>query len=488
MANKMIFTLFFLLLLSPRISAQQLTQKELTQKILQLDSLLFQVGFNQCNISQFENLLSENLNFYHDKDGISNKTKFLSDLKNGICNNSEKRNVQRKLVADKTEIFPLYKNGIFYGALHNGEHLFSEKRETVPGIAKFSNLWLLENGQWKLTESFSYDHQPKVKTPDFDDDAQMEAWLNLNTIRTLGLGIINDGKLKQVKVFGEISSKNSAPYNTIFNVASLTKPITAMVAMQLINSGKWNLDEPLYHYFTDADIEKDPRNKKLTTRLVLSHQTGFPNWRYQTDNKKLKFISDPGSNYTYSGEGFEYLRKAIEAKFKTSLNTLAKQLVFNPLKMKDTDMIWSKNTDESRFAIGYDDKGNPLETVKNLKPNAADDLLTTIEDYGNFLAHILNGAGLSEKYYQEMLKPQTKIKENQYFSLGFVVYDLGNGEFAISHGGADDGTQCIFFLLPQSKKGIIIFTNSSSGSKIYEPLLLHYLAQNGKKLIEIEMN
>lgn len=344
--------------------------------------------------------------------------------------------------------------------------------------------------KWKLTDSFSFDHQMYSKqqkaTSIFDNDSAIENWLKESNIKTLGLGIIENGKLKQVKVFGEISEGDTAPYNTIFNVASLTKPITAMTTLRLISLGKWNLDEPIYNYFTDSDIANDPRNKKLTTRIILSHQTGFPNWRGETENKKLQFLCEPGTKYGYSGEGFEYLRKALENKFKKPLQQLAKELIFQPLKMKDTDFIWTNNTDESRFAIGYDENGKPYEIVKNKKTNAADDLHTTIEDYGNFLVNVLNGGNLSQKTYTEMLKRQVKTKEDKYFGLGFELYDLGNGEIAFSHGGSDFGTQCITFLFPKTKDGLLIFTNSTSGYKIFNPILINYLGENGKKLIEIE--
>lgn len=327
MAKKSIITLIFTILICTTGNAQVDQNSDLYKTILSKDSLLFDVGFNTCDIKQFENLLSENLKFYHDKDGISGKQKFISDLKKGICNNLENRQVKRFLIKKSNEVFPLYKNGILYGAVQNGEHMFSEKRESQAGIAKFSNLWQLENGEWKLTDSFSFDHQIYSKqqkaTSIFDNDSAIENWLKESNIKTLGLGIIENGKLKQVKVFGEISEGDTAPYNTIFNVASLTKPITAMTTLRLISLGKWNLDEPIYNYFTDPDIANDPRNKKLTTRIILSHQTGFPNWRGETENKKLQFLCEPGTKYGYSGEGFEYLRKALENKFKKPLQQLA---------------------------------------------------------------------------------------------------------------------------------------------------------------------
>lgn len=403
--------LFFFLLLCAKFCYAQLNNSNtLYRTILEKDSLLFSVGFNTCDITQFENLLSDNL-FFFQKD-------------------------------------------------------------------------------WKLTTSLSYDHQPYTAAynqhPSFDNDAQIENWLKNNNVKALGLGIIEGGVLKQVKVFGEIKDGVSAPYNTIFNVASLAKPITTLVALRLVSLGKWKLDEPISNYWTDPDIENDARSKKLTTRIILSHQTGFPNWRYQNKGNKLNFEFDPGTQYQYSGEGFEYLRKALENKFKKSLEQLATELVFQPLNMCNTSYTWKDNLYEPRFAIGYDSSGKPYDVFKNKKANAADDLHTTISDYGNFLVSILNGGNLSENVYQEMIKPQVKTKENKYFGLGFELYDLGDGEYAISHGGSDNGTQCITFLLPKTNQGILIFTNSDLGYKTFNQLLVHYFKEKGEKLIDIE--
>jgi CubicO group peptidase (beta-lactamase class C family) len=274
----------------------------------------------------------------------------------------------------------------------------------------------------------------------------------------------------------------------VFNVASLTKPITALVTLKLVSLGKWQLDEPVFKYWTDPDIANDPRSKLLTTRHILSHQTGFPNWRYLNKNQKLAFDFDPGTQYHYSGEGLEYLRRALEKKFNKTLDQLASELIFNPLHMNDTQFFWDKKTDSTRFAIGYDNKGVAYETVKNKTANAADDLLTTIEDYSKFLVHIMDGGGLSQKVFDEMVKHQVTTKKNKHFGLGFEIYDLGNGEYALSHGGADKGVQTIVFILPKTKQGLLIFTNVDDGYKVYETLIKHYLGDNGKRIFEIEMS
>lgn len=474
--------------------SQEEKSSALYKTIMSKDSLLFTIGFNTCDIKQFENLYTEDFEFYHDKDSISDKARFLKTLQSGICSPTRKYNYRRELINGSTQIYPLYKNGTLYGAIQMGTHRFYEtsagNAEQAGSFAKFTHLWLLKNKNWKLARSLSYNHQITSSTASilnlFDNDQETEKWLKENNIPTLGLGIISDGKLKQIKTFGKLKRDVPAPYNTIWNVASLTKPVTAMVALKLVSQGKWDLDEPLDHYWIDPDIAKDPNHKLLTTRIILSHQTGFPNWRSFNESKKLDFKFKPGTKYQYSGEGFEYLRRALEKKFRKTLDQLASELVFEPFKMNDSQLIWNDKIDLTRYAINYDKDGNAYEPTKNKSVNAADDLLTTIEDYGRFLSNVMNGEGLSKKVFDDMISHQVQTKKDKYFGLGFEIYDLGNENYALSHGGADQGVQTIFILLPKTKQGLIIFTNVDDGYKIYESIVLHYLGENGKKIIDIE--
>ncbi|SNR69586.1 serine hydrolase [Flavobacterium sp. ov086] len=474
--------------------SQEEKNSKLYKTIMSRDSLLFNVGFNTCDVSQFENLLSNNFEFYHDKDSIQDRTLFLKNIRKGLCSATKTYQARRDLVEGSTEIYPLAKNGVLYGALQIGIHQFFEptpdKKDKFGSTARFTHLWILENGVWKLRRSFSYDHQTVntagTKSSIFDNDSEIQKWLTQNNVPTLGIGVINNGKLQEIKVFGELKKGIAAPYNTIWNVASLTKPVTAIVALKLVSAGKWNLDEPLYKYWTDPDIANDPNTKLLTTRIILSHQTGFPNWRFMNESGKLDFKFKPGTKYQYSGEGLEYLRRALEKKFHKTLDQLANELIFQPLKMMDTQMIWDDKVDLSRYAINYDKKGNAYEPTKNKTANAADDLLTTIKDYGTFLCSVMNSDGLSKKVFDDMTSHQVETKKNKYFGLGFEIYDLGNNDYALSHGGADKGVQTIVILLPKTKQGLIIFTNVDDGYKVYEKLVNHYLGENGKKIIEIE--
>ena len=318
-------------------------------------------------------------------------------------------------------------------------------------------------------------------------DEEIRKLLVENKIPALGIGVISDGKLASVKVFGELRKGEAAPPDAIFNVASLTKPVVALVALKLASAGKLNLDEPLDKYWIDPDLKDDPRHKKLTARLVLSHRTGFANWRWLNASKKLEFGFAPGTKYQYSGEGFEYLRRALENKFRQPLEKLADELLLKPLEMRDTRFFWDATMPEARFAVGADAQGNAYKIYKNTRANAADDLLTTVEDYGKFLVAVLDGAGLSKAMFDEMTRRQIKTKENKYFGLGWEIYDLGAGEYALSHGGSDEGVKTLVFLLPRSRQGLIIFTNSDNGTAVYLKLIKDYLKDAGRRIIEIEM-
>ncbi len=482
----------FLFLLPFSILAQVEHTSEIFQTLKIKDSLLFSEGFNNRDIHQFEDLLSENFEFYHDEAGLTrSKETFITSVKDF---NKLSYTPRRELVENSLEVFPLEKNGSIYGAIQTGQHRFYSiekgKPEKLTSIGRFTHVWILEQGKWKLTRVLSYDHkEPENEIPAglFSDRAVTDKWLVKKRVPALGIAYIHEGKVANLAVYGKNDNGKPNPDNTIFNVASLTKPITAMVALQLINAGKWNLDEPIAHYWIDPDIAADPRATRLTTRHILSHQTGFPNWRDKTKSGKLSFEFDPGTKYQYSGEGYEYLRKALEKKFARPLDQLANELLFKPLGMNDTHFFWNNTVDETRFAKWHRGDGSEYETFKNTSANAADDLLTTVSDYSKFIIFIMSGAGLKPELYHEMVSSQTPIKPRKYFGLGWWADEsVNNKENALVHGGDDMGVHTIAFVLPESKEGLVIFTNCDNGTDVYIPTVQFFLGKTGDEIINVE--
>jgi CubicO group peptidase (beta-lactamase class C family) len=302
-------------------------------------------------------------------------------------------------------------------------------------------------------------------------------WLKESKVPAIAVGIIENNTIKTVKVYGECGAGIQATLSAYWNVASLTKPVTAMTVMAFVNAGKWDLDEPVSHYFTDADIKDDPRAAKLTTRILLSHSSGFPNWRYGAQDKKLFFRFEPGARMGYSGEGYEYVRHAMEAKFHKTLQELAIEAVFKRAGMSETQFSWNASLDSNRFAMAHDVQGQKLVQAKRTDINAADWLITTIEDYTRFGIFVNRGAGLSASVFADMHMIHTRFdtladhKDNG-MGLGWQVMEhLTGNEYALAHSGSDNGVKTYIILLPLSGRGIVVFTNGENGDLIKNKVL-----------------
>lgn len=308
-------------------------------------------------------------------------------------------------------------------------------------------------------------------------------WMEKNHIPCTGIGLIENGQIKWLKTFGNLQQGHSAPANTLFNIASQTKPVTAMLTMKLVQAGLWNLDEPLSHYWIDPDIANNPYLDKITTRIVLSHQTGFPNWRTDNGGTQLQFNFEPGTKFGYSGEGFEYLRRALENKFHKPLNVLMDTYLFKPLGMNNTQ-YWSKDLDTSRFAMWHNGQGNKYSVSIQTPVNAADDLITTVEDYCKLGIAAMNGLGLPDTLFADMIHPQVKVKENYYRCLGWgLVKDLPGGEYALEHGGSDIGVRTMAVFLPGSKSGVVVMTNADNGMFVTDQVIKRALPA-GAQILE----
>jgi len=302
-------------------------------------------------------------------------------------------------------------------------------------------------------------------------------------VPTVGVCIIENSKIQQVSMFGKIEYHAPAPLNTLFNLASLTKPLISTTTLKLVSSGEWQLDEPLYHYWIDPDVANDDFHKKLTTRHVLSHQSGLPNWRGNEPNGKLSFAFEPGAQWKYSGEGFEYLRKALENKFHLPIEKLVDSVLFAPLGMQDTRFYWDNSMDTTRYAERYSADGTLYEKEKWYSANAANLVLSTLEDYGKFGVAMLKGKYLSDEVQREMIKTQARPSSSREFGLGWnVIRNLASGGYALTHTGRNRGQNTVIILLPQSKKGIIVFTNGENGHKVYENIISEYF-DSGKEII-----
>ncbi|TJY37353.1 nuclear transport factor 2 family protein [Pontimicrobium aquaticum] len=144
------------------VSNHNSEKNDLYYLLKEKDSLMFELSYNQLNTSILEELATDDIEFYHDQGGATyTKQDFIHGMK-GLGNLSYK--ARRELVKGSTEVFPMYKNGEIYAAILKGEHAFyakepNEKPEYLTSTAKYTTLWILVNGEWKMSRIYSYDHQ-----------------------------------------------------------------------------------------------------------------------------------------------------------------------------------------------------------------------------------------------------------------------------------------------------------------------------------------
>ncbi|GAB0156745.1 hypothetical protein CHRYSEOSP005_20120 [Chryseobacterium sp. Alg-005] len=152
--------LMILSLFSQLMYSQVKPTDELYKTAKKLDSLIFDIGFNKCDLSHYNSIVSNDLEFYHDKGGItSGKEAFIASIKNNICGGPNK--VKRELVPNSMKVYPLYNNNVLYAFIQEGEHDFFEfvnGKWNKGSRAKFTILWILEGKDWKMKRVLSYDH------------------------------------------------------------------------------------------------------------------------------------------------------------------------------------------------------------------------------------------------------------------------------------------------------------------------------------------
>jgi CubicO group peptidase (beta-lactamase class C family) len=306
--------------------------------------------------------------------------------------------------------------------------------------------------------------------------------LKTNQVASVSIARVEHGELVATAAYGFARAGVPATPATLYNVASLTKPITAEVVLQLAARGKLTLDESLSATWIDPDLLGDPRHRQLTPRLALSHRTGFPNWRRDIGGR-LAFQHDPGE-VGYSGEGFEYLARIIEKKTNDSLDKLADKLVFAPAGMTETSFVhevWFGN----RVAIPTRIDGTTLSPTFVSKANAADLVYSTARDYARFLVSVMHHTGLPPALEAERDKVQVSTLAHdcpqQYvaacprdagFGLGWQVMDFPDAKF-LMHTGKDTGVATFAYVNLTEQSATVILTNSDGGLNLVIPILEH---------------
>ncbi|HEX4963259.1 MAG TPA: serine hydrolase domain-containing protein [Thermoanaerobaculia bacterium] len=340
----------------------------------------------------------------------------------------------------------------------------------------------------------------RILTPE-EVAATVERLMAAGKVPGLALAILNDGEVTYLRGFGFRNVEKQQPLTagTIMYAASITKAMFAYLVMQLVDDGVIDLDKPIAAYLKKplpeyegyGDLAGDERWRKFTARILLSHTSGLPNWSWLTADKKLHIYYEPGTRYSYSGEGITVMQLVVEEATGRSLDSLMRERVFSRLGMTRTSMLWS-SAFETNYALGYDEEGKVIGHNKRSTVRAAGSADGDVADMARFLRGVLKGEGLSAKSRQEMLSPQIRIRSKYQFPVLSeettdrddairLSYGLGWGLFWSPYGkaffkeGHIDGWENYMVAFDDAKSGLIIMTSSSNGESIFPELLASLL-------------
>ncbi|CAI9403907.1 D-alanyl-D-alanine carboxypeptidase [Pleomorphomonas sp. T1.2MG-36] len=282
---------------------------------------------------------------------------------------------------------------------------------------------------------------------------------------------------------------------TVFEAASLSKPLVACAALRLVDAGTLDLDEPLSR-FAGPIVADDPASARITARHVLSHTTGLPNWR--RDDLPLRTHFPPGSRFSYSGEGFVYLQSALERLTGEPLELLVRRLVLDPLGMERSSFVWLDVFSEAA-ACGHDGEGKVLSKFKPSRANAAFSLHTTASDYGNFVVAAMEGRLLSASTAGLWLEPQVPTPRGRFEALGpgpietepGVSWGLGWGlepeDGAFFHWGSNPGMTAFVLAEPETRTAFVAFMNGDAGLDIVPDIAGHLFQGRHPALTWLEL-
>lgn len=304
-----------------------------------------------------------------------------------------------------------------------------------------------------------------------DIDSLIDNQMDSLNIKGISIAIINDGEIVYHKAKGiaDVYKDSHVDNETLFEAASLSKPVFAFFVMKQVEKGLIALDTPLYKYMPYPDIEYDERYKLITARNVLCHTTGFPNFR---GHNKLDMKFTPGIKFSYSGEAYIYLAKVIAHVNNlnwSNLDSLFQKEIAEPLNLQHFHFGIDKYI-ANHLASAHD--GNKIVydsswDRKILHPAAG--LHAESINYSNFLISIMENKGLEEESINELLENQIELPMEDgirkifgyiHWTLGFAIKPSKKGAIHC-HGGFNSGYTASFAFHKAEKFGYVFFTNAN---------------------------
>jgi CubicO group peptidase (beta-lactamase class C family) len=318
------------------------------------------------------------------------------------------------------------------------------------------------------------------------------------------IGSVRGGRVVWIVPLGVQAAGAPAPVtaSTLFQAASLTKQVTAYVAFALRAQGKLDFDRTLVSYLDDLP---GAVARTVAVRHVLSHSSGFPNWRFARADQPVPDLVPafaPGSRYQYSGEGYFYLQRVLERITGKGFGQLVQDEVFGPLGMASSTLAWAPET-LGRTAVPHNNRGEirsgwdkasralrawadragkPVEQLRYedysavvreagnpalpnwMIPNAASSLMVSAEDYARFLIAAAGNPDIGRE--------QVRINEFLGWGLGWAIERVSARTY-LWQWGDNPGFKNIVLAEPASGSAYFVFTNGDAGARVYDRVITH---------------
>lgn len=319
---------------------------------------------------------------------------------------------------------------------------------------------------------------PEIRDPVAALEDSVPGILDRADVPGLQFAFIDSGRVVGTAAFGVADAETGRPVTdrTVFEAASLSKPVFAYAVLRLADRGEWDLDRPLWELLPYDRLAHDERARRITSRMVLTHTTGLPNW----GGTPLELNDDPGARWGYSGEGFVWLQRAVEAATDLTLEEIATREVFEPLGMTASHYAWVGAYD-TLAAVPHDELGYPASRRKPEAGNAAGSLHTTASDYARFVLAAMRGEGLAPGTRTAFLAPGSDLanaswgddaeaKAHLFWGLGWGLQEGRRGT-SFWHWGDQGTARCFVVAYPDRGDGLVYFTNSANGLAVGPALL-----------------
>lgn len=301
-----------------------------------------------------------------------------------------------------------------------------------------------------------------------------------SSIPGLSLATIRGGVVDTVHALGTRGAYDprAVDAHTVFEAASLTKPLVAFIALQLADEGLIDLDWPL-HSLCGSLVPGDDRAECITARHVLTHTSGLPN--IVGADTPLKTHFPPGARFSYGSSAFSWLQRVVEKVAGRPLEALARERVFAPLDMIDSSLQWSGRF-EDNHATGQEVDGAPVPKRRPATAAASWSLNTTATDYAKFVSAVLRGHGLSPAMHQrwfepavparagvdDVLNPDAAVTEGVAWGLG---WGLEPEQGCFFHWGHNPGFRAFVMGDRHSRNAVVWFANSARGLRLARTIL-----------------